>query len=108
MDWVAKYWIEAIFGLVLTGFGVAFKFAYKKILEQLKGQRNVQNGLVAILHDLIYKNCSEYLSRGSVTTDELENLSQMYETYHSLGGNGTATALYQRCCALTIKQEVEK
>ena len=102
-DFVLKYWVEAIFGLVLAGFGVAFRFAYRKILEQLKGQKMTQQGLVAILHDLIYKNCTEYLDRGSITTDELENLTTMYETYHELGGNGTATTIYTRCCGLEIK-----
>jgi len=102
-DWILKYWVEVLFGLILSSFGVAFRFAYKKLLEQLKGQKLTQTGLVAILHDLIYRNCTEYLGQGFITTDELENLTLMYETYHSLGGNGTATAIYKRCCELEIK-----
>lgn len=37
----------------------------------------------------------EYESRDSITIDELEDYTEIYEVYHSKGGNGSGTRLFE-------------
>ena len=107
IDFIIKYWLEAVFALILAGFGGFFRWIYKHLKDQLKGQELARQGLTAILHDLLYKDCAAYIAAGEISPDDLENLTLMYETYHALGGNGTGTTLYKRCQKLAIKQKEE-
>lgn len=61
--------------------------------------------MVALLHDSLFRNCEQYIKRGEITVNELENLETLYASYHALGGNGTGTALYEKCKLLSIKAE---
>lgn len=49
--------------------------------------------LMGIGHDKIYARCKEYIERGSITADEYDNLSYLYNPYRELGGNGTGKKL---------------
>lgn len=83
----------------------------KKLLEELATDNNeIKNTLkvhkrsnVSILHDKVYKNCREYLKRGCVTVEELDNLEYLYDSYKEQGGNGTGDNLYKRVIELDIK-----
>lgn len=108
IDFIVKYWIEAVFALILAGFGALFRMFYKRIKEQLAGQKTMQKALTSILHDTLYRNTTIYLANGYISTDELENLRELYEAYHCLGGNGTGTVLYERCTKLKIKEGEKK
>ena len=60
--------------------------------------------LLGLGHDRIYDLCHQYIQRGSITTDEHENLIKyLYEPYKSLGGNGTGDRLVDEVKKLPIK-----
>lgn len=40
----------------------------------------------------IHHTCNE---RGYITVTEMEHVSEVYEIYHNMGGNGTGTLLYE-------------
>lgn len=47
--------------------------------------------LTGLAHDRIMYLGKQYISRGSITTDEYENLhTYLYEPYIAMGGNGAA------------------
>ena len=50
----------------------------------------------------IYTECYHFLGLGYITPDGLRNLTYLYKTYHTMGGNGTGTELYNRAKALPI------
>ena len=58
--------------------------------------------MLALLHDRIYTECYHFLGLGYITPDGLRNLTYLYKTYHTMGGNGTGTELYNRAKALPI------
>lgn len=90
-QFILEYWAEWAFGL-LGGAFIAVVVKYKAMKE----------GLLAILHDRIYQACQHYLAQGNIDTPGLKNIEYLYRSYHTLGGNGTGTELYNRCKALPI------
>ena len=77
----------------------------KRVKEQEEERKAIKAGLLAILHDRLYAECSRYIAQGSIDTDGLRNLEYLYRSYHALGGNGTGTELYNRAKALQIKND---
>ncbi len=106
MNWIAQYWIEALFGVVLSGITLVLRLIYKRVKTQLTESELTKDGTLALLHDRLYHACNVYITQGEITTDDLKNLEYMYESYHALGGNGTCTALYTKCQNLKIKGDV--
>lgn len=53
----------------------------------------------------IYTECYRFLELGHITRDGLRNLTYLYKTYHTMGGNGTGTNLYERASALPIRDD---
>lgn len=94
MQWIIQYWAEWAFGLLGAAI-IAVAVKYKALLD----------GVLAILHDRIYQACQHYLAQGWIDASGLKNLEYLYKSYHTLGGNGTGTELYNRAKALPIKQE---
>nr|DAW51793.1 MAG TPA: holin [Caudoviricetes sp.] len=90
-QFILEYWAEWAFGL-LGGVFIAVVVKYKAMKE----------GILAILHDRIYQACQHYLAQGNIDTPGLKNIEYLYRSYHTLGGNGTGTELYNRCKALPI------
>ena len=102
MGWIAKYWIEVLFGVVATGLSAACRYLWKKVKAREQEVIDMRAGLVAILHDRLYQECSRLLEQGWTTVEDLKNLEYIYKAYHALGGNGTGTELYNRALKLPI------
>ena len=51
MDWIAKYWLEAVFGAVCAALGVAYKRLAKRVRTQREESRAIKDGLLAMLRD---------------------------------------------------------
>lgn len=101
LDWIIRYWVQWLFGLI----GAALLAGYRRLAKQEKERKAIKAGLLAILHDRLYTECSRCLAQGSIDTDAMRNLEYLYRSYHALGGNGTGTELYNRAKALPIKND---
>lgn len=102
IDFIKQYWLEALFTGVVGSLSFLIRRLYTKFQQEITTQKLLKEGVIAILHDRLYQVCTEYIERGEITVDELENLKYLYESYHNLGGNGTGTVLYERCESLKI------
>ena len=102
LDFIFNYWLEFAFTLIVTFLSFLIKRLYSKFKQELTTQKLLKEGMIAILHDRLYQLCTKYLDKGEITVDELENLELLYVSYHNLGGNGTGTALFNRCKGLKI------
>lgn len=85
LDWLKQYWLAVIFG--------AISAAVAKVWCR---QKAMNNGMLALLHSELYKECEACEKKGYATTDDLKNIEYLYIPYHNLGGNGTGTLLYER------------
>lgn len=102
IDFVKEYWLEALFTGALSLLSLLTKRLYNKLKQELTTQKLLKDGMIAMLHDRLYQLCTNYIANDGITVDELENLELLYNSYHNLGGNGTGTALFNRCKDLKI------
>ena len=94
--------VLALIGIVLGSNGL-WTFILKKFDKKSADHKL----LIALAHDRIYGGSIEAISRGFITRNELENLSELYEAYEAAGGNGTGTSLYKKAASLPLKKEEE-
>ena len=102
LDFIFNYWLEFAFTLIVTFLSFLIKRLYSKLKQELTTQKLLKEGMIAILHDRLYQLCTKFIEKGEITVDELENLEYLYKSYNNLGGNGTGTALFNRCKDLKI------
>lgn len=94
-EFISEYWLSWVFALIGGG-----------ILASIPKIIALWNAVLALLHDRIYSECYRFLELGYITQDGLRNLGYLYRTYHTMGGNGTGTDLYNRAKALPIHQAI--
>ncbi len=103
--------LQIIFPVVVASIVGVGGWALKKIMkrqkEQAEEERALKNGILAILHDSIFRTYKLCSNANSITLEELEDLDYLYKPYHALGGNGTGTELYKRIKSMPI-QKVEE
>ena len=101
-----------LMALGLGGFLKIFHNIYKAVKgnkDQTENRfKRLEYANVAILHDKIYKQCSEFLEQGWISIDDLENLEYLWRGYRELGGNGTGETLYKKVLDLPNKLKEEK
>lgn len=103
IDIIKNYWLEFVLTAVSSGLVMAVKKIYSEYKKESEEQVSIKIGMVALLHDSLFRNCEAYISKGEISVNELDNLESLYSSYHALGGNGTGTALYERCKNLDLK-----
>lgn len=87
--------------------GVA-SFAAGVLFWTIKRLKSLFVAVRADSHDKLFRFGKFYILSGEITLEELETLTEIYEGYHGLGGNGTGTEIYERCCELPVVRERTK
>ncbi|MFZ6624515.1 hypothetical protein ACOXU5_02355 [Vagococcus fluvialis] len=96
------------FGSIITIVSKIFKSSLKSREETESRFKNLEFANIAMLHDKIYKQCSDFLEQGWISVDDLENLDYLWRGYEGLGGNGTGETLYNKVKDLpNIRKEVD-
>lgn len=83
--------------LAFTLLGAAVGFLWKKLMDMVKEQKYLHDGVLAMLHDRLYLICTHYIKMGYIDTDGLDNVGVIYRAYHGLKGNGTGTGRERTC-----------
>lgn len=65
----------------------------------------VSKGQMYLLQEKLLELCERVLRRGSVSITEMKLLTNMYYSYHELGGNDFISELYEKVEELPIKGE---
>ena len=100
-----KYWAEVLFGVVCSVLAAAYRRLASKLRRRGEENAALKDGVMAILHDRIYAECTRCITEEFITVEAMHNLECLYEAYHALGGNGTGTELYCRARGLDICEE---
>ena len=96
LDWILRYWVEAIFGGLIALLGLG----YRQLAKQGKRWGAVGKGVEALLRDRIIQAYNHYTEKGYCPIYSRENIEKMYTEYDHLGGNGTVTELVDRIMEL--------
>lgn len=91
VDFIARYWIEVLFGLIISGMGAIFKLLYNQHLKN----KEIAKGIEALLRNGIVQSYNKWSELGYCPIYARENTTRMYEPYHKLGGNDVATDLVE-------------
>ena len=116
MHWVvetiSKYWlnwfcsiITALLALVYRRVLLIKKASEAKKLEDEKQNKALCDAMVALMRDRIFQSCRYHLKNGFITTNDLDVLNALYDSYHTLGGDTVATKLVERVHDLKIMIE---
>jgi hypothetical protein len=102
LEWILKYWVEALMGLIYAGLMVFWKRLSSKVKKNKEDQEKKQKDLEdkvdaatlasrALLHRIIIEECTKIMDQGYCTIEEFEEIEkEYYEPYKALNGNGSA------------------
>lgn len=103
--WVSKYWIEVVFGMICTAFGIAYKKLSGKIKKRTIEDNAMKEGQLALLDDSMGSQFRYCKDKNRATKDEFRRYERMYNAYHILGGNGAVTNEFIQFKKLEIREE---
>lgn len=93
--------------ILLETYTVALPILLGYIVWLLKKQKRDRDanskGAMLLLRVQLIEYHEEWMERGYVTKHGIQNFIEMYEAYHSLGGNGMVTHLLEEVNELPIK-----
>jgi len=101
IDFILEYWMQVLFGSFVAVIGAM----YRRIMNTLNEQHKMKAGMLALMQDRLYQGCTHYMQKGCIDIESMRNLDMLYENYNKLGGNGVASALYERIKSLPIEEE---
>ena len=118
-EWLMKYWLQVIFGAVITLISSQYKKKIKEInelqkLEEVAKKARTEElsilkrSMQAILRGQIIQVYNQCLDRGNICRIyEKENVDELYKSYHALGGNSVIEGVYRALMNMNTKKEEE-
>ena len=101
-DFVLKYWVEFVFGLVAAGLVAAYRKMAVKIQNNKETEKAIADGMKYLLMFKLREEGEKYLTDGHCNIDQKHEFEKVYTAYHALGGNDTITALKDKVLQLPI------
>lgn len=99
-DWIIKYWIEWLFGVVVTILGILIRKINRRVKETAKKNDAIEIGVQALLRSQMIADYNHYADKGYAPIYARENFQNCYDRYHDLGGNGVMTDIKNKFFAL--------
>lgn len=93
--------------IVLTSF---FGYIVWILKEQKKDRDANSKGTMLLLREQLFRYHNKYTAEASeeIPVCVYENFMEMYNAYHELGGNGTATKMKEEIEELHLKKKKEQ
>lgn len=99
-EWITKYWLEWVFGLMVAGLTFVTRTLAARLKKQQQENEALRNGMRSLLKAQIVSTCERCMESGWCGSQMRDTITDMYESYHALGGNGTATSLVKQTMEL--------
>lgn len=99
-EWIAKYWVEWAFGLIVAALTCVVRTLSARIKRQQVENEALRNGMRALLMRQIEQDCEDAIRAGHCSAQSKSTIATMYESYHALGGNGVITGLVDQLLKL--------
>jgi len=107
-EWISKYWIEWVFGLLIAVLTWVVKRTTTRVKNEQAQNEAMRDGMRALLMRQIQQDCEAVIAAGTASVETKTSIEQMYQAYHRLGGNGIITNLRDQMMCLptqTTKKE---
>lgn len=101
-EFVAKYWLEIAFGLIVSGLTAGVTRINKKLKEEKVRNTAIENGVRDILRMQILDTYEKCKAQGNISVSRKDAIDSAYQSYHALGGNGTITHVHNELMDMPI------
>lgn len=107
-EWITKYWVEWIFGIVATALTVIVKRISTRLKKEQSENKALRDGMRSLLRAQIIDSCERAMHDGWCGARLRDTINDLYESYHALGGNGTVTSVVEQTMKLpAVRPEKE-
>ena len=104
-EWIVKYWVEVIFGLVVAGLSAAVKHLSEKVKKNKQEDAAMKEAILSLLDDSMGRLSDNCKAKNYATREEARRYERMYEAYHGLGGNGAVTNEHNQFMKLDVREQ---
>ena len=97
-DFILKYWLEFVFGLIVTGLSAAYAHLAKRFKAEKKKNEAIENGLRGILRIQILDTYDRCVADGNkISVSRKDAVVSIYQSYCALGDSveDTIIQLYE-------------
>jgi len=101
-DFIAKYWLEFVFGLIVAALSAGYAKISKRLKDEKVRNQAIENGVRDILRMQILDTYDRCKAAGSISVSRKDAIDSAYNSYHALGGNGTITQVHNELMAMQI------
>lgn len=104
-DFVVKYWLEFVFGLIVAGLSAAYAHLAKKLKAERMKNKAIENGLRGILRIQILDTYDRCLADGGrISVSRKDAVVSIYQSYCALGDSvdDTIKQLYEEIVHMAI------
>ena len=110
LEWLVKYWLEAIFGLIIAGLSAGYAKLAKKLKKERAKNLAIENGLKGILRIQIIDTYDKCISEGNITLSRKDAIAEVYRSYTALCASqeevdDTITQMYEELRRLPVKRK---
>ncbi len=92
-EFIGKYWQEELLAVIVAIFTALWRRFQKKIKKEFCDQKAIKDGMLALLRSELIRQHEKYTDRHWIPVYAMDNVNDLYKSYHELGGNGTVTKL---------------
>lgn len=104
-EFIAKYWIEFIFGLVISVFGWMYRKLSLRMKKKNAREEAMESAQRALLDDAMSKLYEKCKDKTYKTHEESRRFERMYKAYRALDGNGAVTDEYEQFREIDLREE---
>ena len=99
-EWITKYWIEWVFGLVVAGLAWIVKRLFSRLKKEQEQNQALRDGMKALLRVNLEKECERCQRDGWCGAVKRGIIADMFGAYTGLGGNGGTKTLVEQTLSL--------
>lgn len=104
-DFILKYWIEFVFGMIVAGLSAAYAHLAKKLKAERMKNQAIENGLRGILRIQILDTYDRCVADGNrISVSRKDAVVSIYQSYCALGDSvdDTIKQLYEEIVHMAI------
>lgn len=105
LDFVFKYWLETLFGLVCALLVGLWRNLSKRVRQEHEEQAAIKAGLQALLRAQMVNDFNRYSEKGFAPLYARDNFQNCWKQYERLGENGVIQDLHDKFMRLPVNDE---
>ena len=107
IDYIIANWVKWLFAACLAALSLAYKSVAARLKQEAEKNKAIAEGVQCLLRESIVRNYNKYSEKGFCPIYVKENVESIFRAYSQLGGNHTATSLYEKLMKMPEAEKKE-